>query len=230
MANALVSRSTILPHKIDERIDRMVSISARFSPFHGERPSYVLPKPTRAGVEMGPDGLPMPPADLRGVFGATAEEFLARGKLFYDHIWKVLMSAGFSQLEAGNRVLDFGCGLARVLRWFQKSADMCECWGFDIDAAYVLWCQQYLNPPFYFATTTTFPHLPFEDDYFDLIFAAGVFSYLSDLAETWLLELRRVLRPQGLLLCHRSRSGHARIVAAKVSRLVLRDTLGRLEC
>jgi SAM-dependent methyltransferase len=43
------------------------------------------------------------------------------------------------------------------------------------------------------------PPLPEADDTFDLIFCGSVFSHLTDWAP-WLLELRRVLKPAGVLL------------------------------
>jgi SAM-dependent methyltransferase len=60
-------------------------------------------------------------------------------------------------------------------------------------------CQQYLSPPFKFATNTSEPHLPFEDRSFDFIYACSVFTHIADLADLWLLELRRILRPGGRL-------------------------------
>jgi SAM-dependent methyltransferase len=48
-----------------------------------------------------------------------------------------------------------------------------------------------------FATGTTAPHVPFEDRTFDLIYCGSVFTHISELAEAWLLELRRILRPGG---------------------------------
>jgi ubiquinone/menaquinone biosynthesis C-methylase UbiE len=67
-------------------------------------------------------------------------------------------------------------------------------WGVDINARHINWCQLNLRPPFSFATTTTAPQLPFEDGYFDLIYSGSVFTQLSDLADAWILELRRVVR------------------------------------
>ncbi len=79
-------------------------------------------------------------------------------------------------------------------------AKSCEIWGADIEAEYIYWCRQHLSPPFHFATTTTIPHLPFEDRHFALIYCMSVFTHIDDLAEAWLLELRRVLSPEGRLL------------------------------
>ena len=43
------------------------------------------------------------------------------------------------------------------------------------------------------------PHVPFEDSSFDLVFSGSVFTHIDDLADAWFLELRRVLKPGGLL-------------------------------
>jgi len=55
------------------------------------------------------------------------------------------------------------------------------------------------QPPFKFLTVTTAPHLPFEDRYFDLIYCGSIFSHIDDLADAWLLELKRILQPSGRL-------------------------------
>jgi SAM-dependent methyltransferase len=87
-----------------------------------------------------------------------------------------------------------------MIRWLEDHTERGEVWGVDISGAHITWCQQNLSSPFRFATTTTFPHLPFEDNYFDLIYAASVFTHISDLAEAWLMELRRIARPGGRLV------------------------------
>src|SRR5207244_2674608 len=43
------------------------------------------------------------------------------------------------------------------------------------------------------------PPLAFEDRYFDFIYAGSVFTHIADLAEAWLMELRRIVRPGGRL-------------------------------
>jgi SAM-dependent methyltransferase len=62
-----------------------------------------------------------------------------------------------------------------------------------------VWCTQYLAPPFHFLVNTILPHLPFEDRYFDVVYAGSVFTHIDDLAQTWFLELRCVLRAGGTL-------------------------------
>jgi len=111
---------------------------------------------------------------------------------------QILDSSGFS-IRDGSRVLDLGCASGRMIRWLVDFAEQCEIWGVDISAEHIIWCQEYLSPPFNFATVTTSPHLPFEDGYFDLIYCGSVFTHISDLADAWLLELKRIMRRDGRL-------------------------------
>ncbi|WP_197446187.1 class I SAM-dependent methyltransferase [Tautonia plasticadhaerens] len=99
----------------------------------------------------------------------------------------------------GQRILDFGCASGRMIRYFEDVAGRCEIWGVDINAEHITWCQQHLSPPFNFATTTTFPHLPFEDRSFDLIYCGSVFTHIADLADFWLLKLKRIARENARL-------------------------------
>jgi ubiquinone/menaquinone biosynthesis C-methylase UbiE len=86
-----------------------------------------------------------------------------------------------------------------MLRHVPEFAPKAELWGVDISAQHVQWCVNNLTPPMHFATTTTIPHLPFEDRYFDLVFCGSVFTHIEDMQQSWLLELGRVLRPLGKL-------------------------------
>jgi ubiquinone/menaquinone biosynthesis C-methylase UbiE len=110
----------------------------------------------------------------------------------------ILSQAGVS-LETSGRILEFGCGHGRMIRCLEELARNGEVWGSDIEASRIVWSKQNLSPAFHFITTTTVPHLPFEDHYFGLIYAGSVFSHIDDLADTWFAELRRVLRPGGTL-------------------------------
>ena len=101
--------------------------------------------------------------------------------------------------KPGQHILELGCSAGRLLRWLADYAEDSEIWGADINARHITWCQQNLSPPFNFVTTTTSPHLPFEDNYFDLIFAGSVFTHIAELADAWLLELRRILKINGRL-------------------------------
>lgn len=163
-----------------------------YSPYRGFADSYCLPQNSDDFDGVCSQELPVPPEWLR--FGyRTSEAFLQTGKTDIDAMLELC------PLDDARRILDFGCGPGRMIRWLKDEADDREIWGTDIIADYLLWCQQHLSPPFHFMLATIQPHLPFEDRYFDYIYAGSVFTHLDDLASAWLLELRRVLSENGRL-------------------------------
>lgn len=103
------------------------------------------------------------------------------------------------RIGRGIRILEFGCGAGRMLRHLKHLADGGQIWGTDISAEHIYWCRRHLEPTFRFFTCTTLPHLPFPDGYFDLVYAGSVFTHIDDLAEAWLLELRRITTSHGRL-------------------------------
>lgn len=139
--------------------------------------------------------LPVPPNLYWEGYGPSAEAYLASGREHTETMLSILRAAG-ADPEGFERVLDWGCAAGRMLRWFPRG-DRSERWGCDIKGETIAWCQQNLSPPMDFAATTTLPHLPFEDHYFDLVYCGSVFTHIIDLPDMWFLELRRILRPGG---------------------------------
>jgi ubiquinone/menaquinone biosynthesis C-methylase UbiE len=136
---------------------------------------------------------PIPPPDLW-----LGYDYTAHGKLHVDTMLRAVEASGL-QWQAGDRILDFGCGAGRMIRHLEPLAATCEIWGTDISAEHIFWCKENLSPPFRFATTTKVPHLPFEDRSFRLIYCGSVFTHIDELADAWLLELHRILEPGGRL-------------------------------
>jgi ubiquinone/menaquinone biosynthesis C-methylase UbiE len=110
----------------------------------------------------------------------------------------VLNQAEF-EITSAKRILEFGCASARMCRHLPELVPGTELWGVDVSADHIRWCIDHLSPLINFATCTFVPHLPFEDRYFDFIFAGSVFTHIEDTQEAWLLELGRILRPGGKL-------------------------------
>ncbi len=100
----------------------------------------------------------------------------------------------------GKRVLDFGCGAGRVLRHFAAEARSTEFIGCDIDAASIRWAEAHLSPPFSFFENAQRPPLDQPAGSFELVYAMSVFTHLTDTWSAWLVELHRVLRPDGVLI------------------------------
>ena len=97
-------------------------------------------------------------------------------------------------------VLEFGCGTARVLRHF-RNIESLSLAGSDANPKAIEWDRRNL-PGIDFRINALEPPLPFAEETFDLVYALSVFTHIP-LAwqRRWLEELRRVLRPEGYLLC-----------------------------
>jgi len=154
---------------------------------HGELPLPDYSLMRRVGVIPGPDEV-----------AAARERYLSDGVLLRDGIFSVLPD-GWSFDD--KRVLDFGCGAGRVLRQLLAEGEAAaEFWACDIHAPSIEWINANLAPPFRAISCGTWPPLELPDASFDLIYSVSVFSHLSDNASAWLLELRRLLRPDGVLI------------------------------
>lgn len=169
-------------------------ISGKYVPIKENATHFVLERSCRDTGQQR--GLPVPPQSLWEGWGPTAEDYLASGSVDVETMLQILSRAG--EIAANfARVLDLGCAAGRMLRFFPSASDNSERWGVDIKAKHIAWCQTNLAPPFRFVTTTTSPHLPFEDNYFDLVYCGSVFTHMSELADAWFLEVLRVLRKGG---------------------------------
>lgn len=147
--------------------------------------------------------IPFPPLERANLAGSLREAddpwalYEATGRAIRQDLIAALPT-GYS-LE-GRRVLDFGCGAGRALRHFVRSGPDAEFWGCDIDAESVGWLQEHLSPPLHLFANDELPPLDRPDESFDLVYAVSVFTHLSRSWSAWLLELHRLLRPEGLLL------------------------------
>jgi SAM-dependent methyltransferase len=184
-ADAVIASSKKLPYKIR---------SETYTPYAQD--IYIVPKLSGNRQAVDEHIFPVPPKDLWLGYGVNAAEYLSFGEADVDMMTNIANSSNFS-LREGTRVLDLGCGAGRMIRWLDKIAAQCEIWGLDINAPCIKWCQQNLSPPFKFATITTNPHLPFEDKYFDFVYCGSVFTHIDDLADAWLLEIKRITSPGG---------------------------------
>jgi SAM-dependent methyltransferase len=179
-----------IARRVLDAIARRVAAQADDAPRHiiVRGSDYVSPEKAR-------DGLPIPPRSLWGSGAPTIDAYLDQGLDHYQGMRSILDRNGL--VAAGAKILDFGCGAGRTLRMW-GNAPGAELWGCDINGEQIRWCRANLQP-FRFFQSTVVPHLPIEDNTFDLIYAGSVFTHISDLIDHWLLELRRVIRQGGLL-------------------------------
>lgn len=139
---------------------------------------------------------PIPPRRLR--IAPDLDAYAEDGRRAADELERALRTHA-RPLEDFSAILDFGCGAGRVLTHVEgRVAPGSELSGSDIDAGAVSWLRA-TYPARRFAVNGASPPLPFPDAAFDLVFAISVFTHLDESDQmSWLEELRRVLRPDGL--------------------------------
>jgi SAM-dependent methyltransferase len=147
--------------------------------------------------------VPLPPAALMRRVGwdiyapHPADVFEERG----HEQWRLIKSLLPDDWSfEGKRILDFGCGVGRVLRPAVAEDPEGEFWGCDIHAPSVEWLRAHLSPPVHISQTGEWPPVQLADRHFDLIYAFSVFTHLVDSWGAWLLELHRVLKDDGVLI------------------------------
>ena len=134
----------------------------------------------------------VPPPWLWEGYADDPSEYLDTGRNDVAVMTAILAKYGVTVPRV---VLDLGCAAGRMIRHFPAGPDS-ELWGADINAHHIEWCQQHL-PAINFVVVSSAPHLPFADGTFDFVYCGSVFTHITDLADAWLLELRRVLKPGG---------------------------------
>ncbi len=124
--------------------------------------------------------------------------FLKSGRMGADSITAILEKNGlaFQDMKA---VLDFGCGVARVLRhWNDVKGPKIH--GTDYNPELIQWCRENLRFA-RFEVNSLHGALPYPSGSFDFIYSLSVFTHLTtEQQDFWMAELRRILRPKGHLL------------------------------
>jgi SAM-dependent methyltransferase len=128
---------------------------------------------------------------------AEVDWFLGSGKAQAAYLRDLLARVGHP-LDEMDTILDFGCGCGRIVRWFSdlERPQISAC---DYNRELVAWCDANLG--FVSVRRTELqPPLPYPNDGFDFLYAFSVFTHLSvELAADWMAELRRVVKPGGLV-------------------------------
>jgi len=146
---------------------------------------------------------PLPPFELADRVGSIAsaedpwETFAVHGESARAAIQAAV---GPDFAWEGATVLDFGAGVGRTLRHFAEEMEVASFHASDIDEESVAWLTANFPRVEAFTNAET-PPLDRPDGTFDLVYNVSVFTHLLDLWAEWLLELRRVIKPGGLLVC-----------------------------
>lgn len=143
-------------------------------------------------------GIPFPPwQEMLTVGGETdLRLFLSIGYACFESIRDHIPG----DLRPPIRVLDFGAGCGRTMRFFFREAARFTCYACDVDRRAIAYLKE--DVPFVEAEATgTVPPLPYPSSHFDLVYSISVFTHLDRGAfAAWLKEIHRVSRPGGAFL------------------------------
>lgn len=154
----------------------------------------------RMTIEYDANGVRIPPEHLTslvtGVFDTNW--FLTSGKRGAESLRDVLSKNGID-IAGFDAILDFGCGVGRVLRHLPTLTNA-RLFGSDYNRKLIAWCRG--NLPFAeFGINKPDTRLQYDSGSFDFIYALSVFTHFTEAQHIfWINELRRVLRPGGYLL------------------------------
>lgn len=152
--------------------------------------------------------LPMPPDELidrvvSGFSNEQAEEhramFLQSGRRSLEDLEQALKAVG-DTLSKHERILEFGCGCGRIMRWMEDLGSTRDLVGTDIDTRAIEWASE--NLPFArFDVNQGLPPMGYREGEFDLVVNHSVFTHLDEgYQDQWLAELQRIVSPNGLLV------------------------------
>jgi SAM-dependent methyltransferase len=169
--------------------------------------------------------LPLPPDHLqaRQVGSAWGEAFYREGRVILGQLEAAFAQAGLP-LGQARSILDFGCGCGRVLAGFADLPHAGTLWGCDIDAEAIAWDASNLQALAAFRVNPALPPAPFDNGQFDAVYSVSVFTHLpEEMQFAWLAELRRIVRPGGLVVAsihggHYCRDANAEVRAEVATR------------
>jgi SAM-dependent methyltransferase len=151
------------------------------------------------GREVGGVTYPGFPEDVvqSNFVGSSGETALREAFNF----WQLLKEYGAlldRPLARGTRMLDFGCGWGRYLRFLCKDVDVANLHGVDVDPGIVQRCRE-LGLPGQLKPIQPLGTLPYADASIDCVMAYSVFTHLPEHVNLhWKNEIARVVRPGGV--------------------------------
>lgn len=141
------------------------------------------------------DNAPLPATkDREGYFGPHHFSYWASGLEDATNVIKVAEEYGVDV----KTFFDLGCASGRVIRHLPHLRPGTRTIGSDINRFHVEWCNLYLPDTISVFQNHSIPALPLDSGSVDLATAFSVFTHIEAFETTWLMELRRILRPGGI--------------------------------
>ena len=98
------------------------------------------------------------------------------------------------------KILEWGCGPARIIRHLPKLLDStCKIFGSDYNHKTIEWCRNNIENV-QFSTNELHPPMNYGEEFFDIIYANSVLTHLSEeMHYAWFQELNRILKADGIM-------------------------------
>jgi SAM-dependent methyltransferase len=98
------------------------------------------------------------------------------------------------------RILDWGCGVARIVRHLPALLPGAALYGCDINEKMIEW-DKANHPGIAFTAINNFTPIPYAESFFDLVYGLSIFTHINASKQAdWIAELSRIIKPGGLLL------------------------------
>ncbi len=134
---------------------------------------------------------------------------------------RIRYSLNLAKIKSGEKILDVGCGEAKIYDFIAQNKISVSYYGCDINKNIL--SLNYPNAKF-FVVDLEKDRLPFDSDFFDIVFALDVLEHIQDLTNP-IEEIYRVLKPNGrFILC-----GPTESIWYKFCRFLLKGTFSSKE-
>jgi SAM-dependent methyltransferase len=142
--------------------------------------------------------IPSPERILRINGSTDVPNFLLGGATIVKRFEQLLLERLGRPLTSFEAILDWGSGAGRLARYLSKLTPHVT--GIDIDPDNIRACQQSI-PQARFQAIDLLPPTPFQEGAFDLVLGLSVMTHLDESTQNlWLAELKRITRPNGIVL------------------------------
>ncbi len=135
-----------------------------------------------------------------GVHAMARGPLSVGGSYYYADLIAEGLAAAGAELAPGVAALDFGCSSGRVVRVLKAFAPDVNWYGCDPIADAVTWASEHVRGVT-FDVSPERPPLAYADESLDFVYAISIWSHFSlRAARVWLREMKRILKPGGVLL------------------------------
>jgi len=149
-------------------------------------------------VQQNPDLVLPPDYMLFEAFQLDYQKYYEGGAQTAEKIQGLLATFGDMR---GKKVLDWGCGPARVVRHFPVLlGPRAQIHGADYNPDTIAWCKAHIKGVT-FAVNQLDPPTQYPHQFFDFVYGISIFTHLSAVKHReWWTELMRITEPGGLVL------------------------------